>query len=50
VHEYDNESSKLATVSEESAKVYCIFKKYVHQTCNDKSPLLLATSLCLSLV
>jgi len=30
--------------------VYYIFKKYVHQTFNDKSPLLLATSLCLSLV
>jgi len=25
-----------------------VFKKYVHQTCNDKSPLLLATLLCLS--
>jgi hypothetical protein len=49
-HEYDNENSKLATVSKESAKVYYIFKKYVHQTCNDKSPLLLATSLCLPLV
>jgi hypothetical protein len=29
---------------------YYTFEKYVHQTFNDKSPLLLATSLCLSFV
>jgi len=46
----DNENSELATVSKKSANVYYVFKKYVHQTFNDKSPLLLATSLCLSLV
>jgi len=38
------------TVSKKSANVYYIFKKYVHQTFDDKSLLLLATSLCLSLV
>ena len=47
---YDNENSKLATFSKKSANIYYIFKKYVHQTLNDKIPLLLATSLCLSLV
>jgi len=31
-------------------QTFIIFKKYVHQTFNDKSPLLLANSLCLSLV
>jgi len=41
---------KLATVSKKTANFYYIFKKYVYQTCNDKSPLLLAISLCLSLV
>jgi hypothetical protein len=46
-HEYNHENSKLGMVSKKSANVY-IFKKYVHQTFNDKSPLLLATSLCLS--
>jgi hypothetical protein len=43
-------SMKLATVSKKSANVYCIFKKNVHETFNDRSPLLLATSLWLSLV
>ena len=50
MHEYGNENSKLATVSKKAANVYYIFKKYVHQTFNDKNPLLLATSLCLLLV
>ena len=30
--------------------IIIIFQKYVHQTCNDRSPLLLTTSPCLSLV
>ena len=42
--------TQLAMVSKKSANVYYIFKKYVQQTCKDKSPFLLATSLCLSLV
>jgi hypothetical protein len=46
-HEYGKENPKLATVSKKSANVYFTFKQFVHQTCNDKSPLLLATSLCL---
>ena len=37
-------------VSKKSANVYYIFKKYVHQTFNNKSLLLLVTFLCLSLV
>jgi hypothetical protein len=37
-------------VSKKSANVYYIFKKYAHQTRNNKSPLLLATSFYLSLV
>ena len=40
----------MTTVSKKSPNVYYIFKKYVHQTLNDKNPRLLATSLCLSLV
>jgi hypothetical protein len=44
------ENPKLATVSKKSANVYYTIKKFVHQTCNDRSPLLLATSLCLSVV
>jgi len=37
-------------VSKKSANVYYIFKKYVHHTFNNKSPLLRATSLFLLLV
>ena len=49
MHEYDNENSKLATLSKKSANVYYIFNMYSRHVKN-KSPLLLATSLCLSLV
>ena len=44
------QNSKLATVSKKYANVYYVFKKYVQQTYDDKSALLFATSLCLSLV
>jgi hypothetical protein len=43
-------NSKFATVSKISANVYYIFKKNIHQTCNDKDPLLLTTSLYLWIV
>ena len=43
-------TQNLATVSKKPAKVYYIFKIYVHQTCSDKSAILLATSPCPSLV
>jgi len=36
--------------SKKFANVYYMFKKYVHQTFNDKNLVLLVTSLCLSLV
>jgi len=41
---------KFFTFCKKSDKLYIKFKKHIRQTFNDKSPLLLATSLCLSLV